>query len=246
MATAAYEDVWRWLEAGWSDLRRRPSTSLGYGLFVTALSYAVVACLLLIDAVYLLLPLAAGFMFGGPLLAVGLYEISRRGGERPSLAAALGAVRRAPLQLAYMGLMLALFALAWIRIATLLFALFFGADAPPLAELFESLFLTVRGTVFLAVGTAIGAALAFVAYAISAVSLPMIVDREVDAITAVIASVSAVRDNFLTMTLWAWIIAALTAVGVATLFFGLIVVFPLLGHATWHCYRTVIGERSAV
>ena len=83
--TASYDDVWRWLEASWTDLRRRPSTSLGYGLFVTALSYAVVACLHL-DAVYLFLPLAAGFMFGGPLL-VGLYEISRRGGERPGPAA---------------------------------------------------------------------------------------------------------------------------------------------------------------
>ena len=85
--TASYDDVWRWLEAGWTDLRRHPSAGLGYGLFIAALSYAVVACLQYLDAVYLLLPLAAGFMFGGPLLAVGLYEIGRRGGERPGPAA---------------------------------------------------------------------------------------------------------------------------------------------------------------
>ena len=237
------DNVWRWLSAGWHDLWQRPAISLGYGIFVTLLSYAVLACLYFIDAIYLFLPLAAGFMFGGPVIAVGLYEMSRRYGEGSRFGPmdVFRAAGRAPLQLAYMSLVLLLFALLWIRIATLLFALFFGAATPPLASLFESLFLSVQGAAFLAVGTGIGAVLAFAAYAISAVSIPLIVDKDVDAMTATIASLASVRDNFVPMMLWGWLIAIFTAVGIATLFLGLILFFPLLGHASWHCYRDVLG-----
>ncbi len=237
------DHVWHWMSAGWSDLWRRPAISLGYGLFVALLSWAVLACLYFANAIYLFLPLAAGFMFGGPLIAVGLYEMSRRyqEGAEFDLPDVLGAVRHAPLQLAYMGMVLLLFALLWIRIATLLFALFFGSSTPPLDDLFESLFLSVQGAAFLAVGTATGAVLAFAAYAISAVSIPLIMDREVDAMTATLASLASVRDHFVPMMLWAWLIAICTAIGIATLFLGLILFFPLLGHATWHCYRDVLG-----
>ena len=237
------DNVWRWLSAGWADMWRRPAISLGYGLLVAVLSYLVLACLYFFDAVYLFLPLAAGFLFGGPVIAVGLYEMSRRYGDGAAfgLSDVVGAVRHAPLQLAYMGLVLLLFALLWIRIATLLFALFFGFSTPPLDGLFESLFLSMQGAAFLAVGTATGAVLAFAAYAISAVSIPLIVDREVDAMTATIASLASVRDNFVPMMLWAWLIAIFTAVGIATLFLGLILFFPLIGHASWHCYRDVLG-----
>ena len=238
------DNVWQWLSAGWSDMWRRPSISLGYGVFVTILSYVLVGCLYYFDMIYLLLPLAAAFMFGGPLLAVGLYEMSRRYDENQpfTLGNVLGAVRRAPLQLAYMGLMLVLFAMLWIRIATLLFALFFGSEMPPLADLFGSLFLTIQGVVFLSIGTAMGAVLAFAAYSISVVSIPMILDRDVDVMTATIASLISIRDNFAPMMLWAWLVAILTAVGIGALFVGLIVIFPLVGHATWHCYRDVLGR----
>ena len=93
-----FDNVWQWLARGWTDLWSRPGLSLGYGLFVTLLSYALIGCLYYFNLVYLLLPLAAAFMFGGPLLAVGLYEMSRRFDEgvafRPR--AIIGAVRRAP------------------------------------------------------------------------------------------------------------------------------------------------------
>ena len=241
------DNVWRWLSAGWNDLWQRPVISLGYGLFVALLSYAVLGCLYFFEAIYLFLPLAAGFMFGGPLIAVGLYEMSRRYREGTTfrLSDVLGAVRHAPLQLAYMGMVLLLFALLWIRIATLLFALFFGSSMPPLDGLFESLFLSMQGAAFLAVGTAVGAVLAFAAYAISAVSIPLNVDREVDAMTATIASLASVRDNFMPMMLWAWLIAIFTAAGIATLFLGLVLLFPLMGHASWHCYRDVLGIADA-
>lgn len=241
-----FDNVWRWIARGWSDLWSRPALSLGYGLFVTLLSYGLIGCLYYFDLVYLLLPLAAAFMFGGPLLAVGLYEMSRRFEEGEPFRAGeiIGAVRRAPLHLAYMGLMLMLFALLWIRIATLMFALFFGSNMPPLLDIFGSLFLTVQGVVFLSVGTATGALLAFAAYSISVVSIPMIVDRDVDVMTATIASLITIRDNFLPMVLWGWLVAMMTAVAIGLGFVGLIVIFPLIGHATWHCYGDVLGAEK--
>lgn len=242
-----FDNVWQWLARGWTDLWSRPALSLGYGLFVTFLSYALIGSLFYFNLVYLLLPLAAAFMFGGPLLAVGLYEMSRRfnAGESFRSRDIIGAVRRAPLHLAYMGLMLMLFALLWIRIATLMFALFFGSSMPPLMDIFGSLFLTVQGVIFLSVGTATGALLAFAAYSISVVSIPMIVDRNVDVMTATIASLITIRDNFLPMVLWGWVVAMLTAVAIGLGFLGLIVIFPLIGHATWHCYRDVLGDSEA-
>ncbi len=247
--TVRSDNVWSWLGQGWRDLWTRPGISLGYGALVTILSYIVVLCLLWLDVIYLLLPLATGFMFGGPILAVSLYEMSRRYQQGTSFrfSEIFAAVGRAPLQLAYMGLALVLFAMLWIRIATLLFALFFGTGTPPLSILFESLFLSFQGVIFLAIGTAVGAVLAFAAYAISAVSIPLILDRDVDAMTAIIASLQAIRQNFLPMALWAWLISLFTAVAIATLFLGLVVIFPLLGHATWHCYRDVLGasDRSS-
>lgn len=238
------DNVWRWLSQGWSDMWRRPSLSLGYGLFVTLLSYTLIGCLYYFNLVYLLLPLAAAFMFGGPLLAVGLYEMSRRFEQEETFSARdiIGAVRHAPLHLAYMGLMLMLFALLWIRIATLMFALFFGSSMPPLVDIFGSLFLTMQGVIFLSVGTATGALLALAAYSISVVSIPMIVDRNVDVMTATIASLIAMRDNFVPMLLWGWLVAMLTAIAIGLGFIGLIVIFPLIGHATWHCYRDVLGD----
>ena len=240
------DNVWRWLARGWDDLWSRPAISLGYGLFVTVVSYILLGCLFYFDLAYLLLPLATAFMFGGPLLAVGLYEMSRRYDEGLpfSLRDIIGAFRRAPLQIAYMGLMLVLFALLWIRIATLLFALFFGSEMPPLLDLFASLFLTAQGVVFLSVGTAIGAALAFAAYSISVVSIPLLIDRDVDIMTATIASLVAIRDNFWPMMLWGWLVALMIGVAIALAFLGLIVIFPLVGHATWHAYRDTLGSAA--
>jgi uncharacterized membrane protein len=239
------DNVWQWLSRGWADMWSRPVISLGYGLFVTLLSYALIGGLYYLDAIYLLLPLAAAFMFGGPLLAVGLYEMSRRY-EAGILRNILGAFRRRPLQLCYMGLMLVLFAMLWIRIATLMFALFFGSQMPPLLDIFGSLFLTVQGVVFLSVGTATGAVLAFAAYSISVVSIPLLLDRDADVMTATIASLVVIRDNFFPMIVWGWLVAMLTALSIALAFLGLIVIFPLIGHATWHCYSDVLGavERS--
>lgn len=234
------DNVWKWIRAGWQDMWRRPAASLGYGILITAMSWIVIGCLYFFNLVYLMLPFAAAFIFAGPLLAVGVYEISRQYDPSPGNAGPPRGFFSTPRQVLYMGVLLVLFGLAWIRIATLLFALFFGASMPPLDEFFPSLFLTADGAVFLALGTMIGGILAFTAFVVSAVSIPLLLDRDVDIFAGVATSIKAVSSNVGPMLLWAWVVAVITGLALIPLMLGLIIAFPLLGHATWHCYRDLV------
>ncbi len=240
------EQPWKWLAAGWSDLWRAPGVSLAYGAILSFVSFAVSAGLFLSGLEYLLLPMIAGFMLLGPMLAVGLYEISRRHAhnEDVDLLGALFVKTRSPGQLAYIGILLMLMILAWIRIATLLFALFFGTlEIPPLAEATQLLLFTFEGLSMLAVGTVVGGFFAAVVFSVSVVSIPVLVFHDVDAVTAILVSLKAVRDNLKAMIVWAWLVAMVTAFGLVTLFVGLIITFPLIGHATWYAYRDLIQEK---
>jgi len=237
------ERPWKWLAAGWRDIWRAPGVSLTYGAAFATISMALTAGLFATGLEYLLPPLAAGFMLVGPMLAVGLYETSRRleTGEPVTLSAALFAVTRAPTQLAFLGVFLALALLFWMRIASLLFALFFGTmNFPPLSEILPTLLFTWEGLGLLIVGSAFGAVLAAVVFAISVVSVPLLMVRDLDAVTAMLVSVRAVRANLVVLVLWAWLIAVLTGFGLIPAYLGLIVTFPLVGHATWHAYRDMI------
>ena len=237
------EEPWVWLAKGWRDLWRRPALSLGYGFVVAAVGALLMAGLFEADMVSVALPLASGFLLLGPMVAVGLYEMSRRyeQGEAFSPGEAVFVATRSPTQLAFVGAVLALFMLAWLRVAMLLFALFHGsAPLPPLDAWIYELLFTVDGLMFLTVGTLVGGVLAAIAFAISAVSVPLLMVRDVDAVTAILTSVRAVRENPKPLLLWAWLIFLLTAFGLATLFVGLIVTFPLVGHATWHAFRATV------
>ena len=236
-------DPWQWLAAGWRDMRQAPVASLLYGVIAAIISVLLISALIGFDMGYLVLPLTASFMLVGPFLAVGLYDISWRleTGEPHGL---LPAVRRrgaGPTQLALVGLLLMLMLLAWWRLAMLIYALFFGlAPFPGLAESVNLLFFTADGLTMLAVGTAVGGVIACAVFAAAAFSIPILLARDVDAISAIIASVGAVRAAPFTMLVWAWLIVVLTVCGLITACLGLIVTFPLVGHATWHAYRHVI------
>jgi len=233
---------WHWLSLGWHDLVRAPQVSFAYGGVLVALSIAITLGLYLIDALYLLLPATAGFMLVAPVLAVGLYETSRRlaAGEPVSVNVALGAWRRNTGQLAVLGLVLMLLHLFWIRIALLLYPLFFTGDYPASADLIQVIFFSPASLPFLVTGTILGAFLAALVFAIGAVSIPMLIDREVGAITAIVTSVTAVRANFRAMALWAVLIVGFTAVGLVLLYLGLAVTLPLIAHASWHCYKDLV------
>ncbi len=246
-----FDAPWTWLAAGWRDLWASPQISLAYGTIFSLAAYVFAFELAQSQALPLLLPLAGGFLLVGPLLAVGLYEISRRRerGEAFGYRDIFFAGWRARSQLALFGVALLLLYFFWLRIASLLFMLFFGlSDFPPVEDFIPTLLFTSHGLGLLVIGTAVGGALAVTAYTISVISVPMLFDRKVDTVTAVITSIQAVRENMPAMALWAVLILAFTALGIAALFVGLAITFPLFGHATWHAYEALIGEtrKSAV
>jgi uncharacterized membrane protein len=235
---------WQWLNAGWADLRRAAPISLLYGLACSLAGAVLTAVIWAFGWFYLVLPLMAGFMFMGPLLAVGLYYVSREldAGKTPRLADSMTAWRSNAQQIAYMGLALMLFLLAWIRIAQIIFALFFAENPPrPEVMFIVDVFLSADSIPFLVVGTLVGGVLAAIAFAISAISIPLLVDKPANVLTAIVTSVAAVRENFWTMALWAWLIVLFIAAGVVTGYVGLIVTMPLIGHATWHAYKDLVA-----
>lgn len=241
---------WSWLAKGWQDLRATPAVGLAYGVLAAVTGYLLTFGLIAVDMIYLLLPLAAGFLLVGPLLTVGLYETSRRSeqGLPTSLFDALLAFRRNALQIALMGVALMIFFFAWIRIATLLFFLYWGLEPPSVENLIVDTFLSPKGWPFLVIGTAIGGVLAFLAFSISVVSIPLLLDREdANVIEAIAASVRAVQANFGPMLLWAGLIAVFVVFGLVTAYLGLIVTLPVIGHASWHAYRDLVefGEPGA-
>src|SRR5512134_1197090 len=243
-----FDAPWRWLAAGWRDMWRVPGISLGYGAAFALGAFAIAAGLTKAGWASLMLALGGGFLLIGPLAAVGLYEASRRleQGQPVTLRDVLTAGRRAPGQLAFFGVILAFVFFVWLELAFLLFMLFMGTRGlPPPSEFVPTLLFTPHGLGLLVLGTLVGGIIAAVVFAISAISVPLMTTHRLDAVTAMAASVEAVVKNPKPMALWAVLIAASMALGLATLCLGLIVAFPLIGHATWHAYRSLVGEPPA-
>lgn len=238
---------WRWLAAGWQDMRRTPVVSYSYGVLAAITGYLLTLGLYAAGLVHLILPLVAGFLIVGPILAVGLYEASRRGeqGQDTTLGQALSAFRRNGSQIALMGVALMLLAFAWIRIAALIFMLYWGLEPPSFEDLVVNTFLRPSALPFLVFGTAVGGALALLAFAISVISIPFLLDREeANVIDAIATSFRAVQANFAPLLFWAVLIVVFVAAGLLTLYLGLIVALPLIGHASWHAYRDLVELRG--
>lgn len=242
--TVELDRPWTWLAAGWHDLTRAPRVSLCYGLMFAVAGYVVIYGLYATDMLYLILPMAAGFTLVGPVAAVGLYDVSRRleANQPVTLGTTIRSFLSRPGTISAMGLVLSLFLLAWIRIAMLIFALFFSETLIPGDRFIETVFFAPQSLPFVVVGTLVGAVLAIAVFTISAISLPMLLDRNVGVPLAVATSFRAVNKNPQAMALWAALIAGLTAFGIATLFVGLVVCLPLVGHASWHAYRDLVDR----
>ncbi|MEZ5812801.1 MAG: DUF2189 domain-containing protein [Rhizobiaceae bacterium] len=233
-----------WLRGGWRDLWAAPWSSLAYGLFLTLASYAVLWALEASQLLYLALPAVSGFLIVGPFLAIGLYEKSRRqsAGKHVALADMLAFRPASGAQLAYAGLLLGLLILFWLRAADLLYALFFGLTPfPGAADALINAFTTPRGWALIATGTLVGGLFAAFAFAISVFSVPMLVSRRTDALTAMGLSFAMTVQNLRPMLAWGMLVAAGLALSLLTGFAGLIVIFPILGHGTWHAYTTIAG-----
>lgn len=242
-----FDAPWNWLAAGWRDLWRAPQVSLAYGLAAALGAGGLVLGLVRFEAVSLFLALAGGFLLIGPLLAVGLYEASRRHarGQSVELRDIAGAWRSAHGQLGFFGAILLFVFLVWLQLAFLLLMLFLGGVAlPPPSRFMTELLFTPHGLGLLIVGTLIGAMLAALVFAISALAVPMLLLHEIDAVTAARASLAAVVRNPKPMALWAGLIVVIVAAGFATLLAGLVIAFPLLGHASWHAYVDTYGDQE--
>lgn len=234
--------AFRWLGAGWRDLMVHPGPSLGYGAAVFAISGAVIWSLFALGIDYILFPALAGFMVVGPLLAIGLYQKSRdvEAGEPVSLRRMVLVKAQSGAQVGFTGAILCLLMMAWMRAAVIIYALFFGLRPfPGLDHITAMLFHTPTGWAMLGVGTMVGGLFAAFSFAISIFSVPMLLDRDTDAFTAMGTSISLVWNNLPVMLMWGAIVLGLFVLSVLTGLIGLVVVFPLLGHATWHCYKAI-------
>jgi uncharacterized membrane protein len=236
---------WGWLAAGWKDMWRVPGISLGYGagfaLAVGLLCFGLYS----VDALSLCLPLAGGLMLVGPLMAVGLYDASRRlAGNTPvrlSDVALAGFAARG--QLALLGAVLVLLLIVWLQLAFGLLLLFLGtAGLPSINDFPQTLLLTPRGLGLLMTGSVVGGAIATFVFATTVVAVPTLLVTQTDALSAVRASIAAVLHNPKPMALWAALIVVIMAVGFLTCLVGLVVAFPLIGHATWHAYAEIYGD----
>ena len=231
------------LAAGWRDFLAFPL----FGLFFASI-FVIVGILLtyfLLDRgeVSWLIPVAAGFPILAPFTAVGLYEVSRRreAGLAMTWPGILGALRgRGDEQIMSMGVIIFVAFAFWIMVAHGIFAIFLAQSGLGSESL--EFFLSDSGLMMLAIGSAIGAVMAFAFYSITVISLPMLVDREVDFLTAMIASIRTIKANTLMMIIWAAFIAAALFIAMLPAFLGLLVVLPVLGHATWHLYRRVASS----
>lgn len=240
-------EAFRWLAAGWRDFMTRPAPSLAYGLLVFAVSVGIVYGLFAFNLDYILFPAFAGFMVVGPLLAIGLYEKSRRiaAGQPVSLPSMIFVSPTSGGQVLFTGVLLCMLMLLWMRAAVIVYALFFGLRPfPGLEHIVPVLLDTPSGWAMLCVGGAVGALFAAFSFAISAVSIPMLLDERVDALTAMGSSVAYVWHNLVTMLVWGAIVLALFVLSLVTGLIGLIVAFPVLGHGTWHAYRAIRSRRG--
>ena len=234
-----------WLAAGWRDLVRCPLPGLLHGLLVAA--FGALLWWGVHRRFWLLAGAFSGFLLVAPVLATGLYSVSRAlQRRRPAgLHTALAAWRPRDGRLVVFGLLLALAGTGWVMTSASLITAFAGAPVRNPQEFLQVVVLARDGWLFEA-WLALGGALAAPVFASSVVTIPLLLDREVSVLAAVLTSWRAVMDNPVPLALWAALIGLLTLAGLATLMLGLVLVVPLLGHASWHAYRDLVSAGALV
>ncbi len=229
-------DPFRWLLFGWRDLMAAKLISFFYG--VCFLGMAVVLGLVFRSKPEYVMSIASGCLLVGPFLAVGLYEVSRRReqGIKPDLAASLTCWDSHVRSMGMLVLVLIVLELLWGRASLVVFAVFFNTGMPSTTGVINAIF-NPQNWEFLAVYAVVGSVFAGLVYAISVVSIPMILDRDTDAISAAITSVQVVFANTAVMLLWGGLLTGLVFLALIPWGLGLLVIGPWLGHASWHAYR---------
>lgn len=237
-----FEDIRASLRAGLQDFRRAPQ----FGLFFSAVYVIGGFVMLWVGAGHVSWTLATslGFPLFAPFAAAGLYEVSRRmqTGDPLDWLGILGIVwNERTRQLPWLGAIIVIYFLFWTFLAHMIFALFMGLSTMTNVSQSLEVFLTFNGLAMIAVELGVGAVLAFLLFSLTVVSLPLVLDREVDFVTAMLTSMKVVRANLVVMLVWATLIAVLSLLALLPWFLGLMVVLPVLGHATWHLYRRALA-----
>ena len=243
IATLRLGDPLGWLRCGWRDFVRAPGIGLFYGSCFTGMGVAIAWAF--VNSPQWLLALCGGFLLLGPFLAVGLYDVSRslERGEAPSLTRSLTAWNKNLSALAlYMGMLLVL-EMLWSRAALVVFALSFNSLPQNHSTL--SLLLDPKNIPFVTTYLGVGAVFAGLIFATSVISIPMIMDRATDGISAGITSVRVCLANPLVMFVWGALITVLVVLAMLPWFAGLLILGPVLGHASWHAYRAAVLSAAA-
>jgi len=221
-----------WLALGWQDYKKTQKLSITIGAFFTLASMVLTLSSWQWGGAVLLFSLLSGFVFVAPILALGLYSISCQlnSGFEPKLTYSFREGKRHMGNVAIFSLLLLVILLVWIRAGSAIHIFFPMSEDPRLSEM----------VTFFMVGSAIGSIFAFIVFCASAFSLPMMMDRKADAVTAVLSSVNAVKKNKGACIIWAGVIFIFTIINITTGFISMIITMPLLGYATWHGYRQTI------
>ncbi len=240
--TVTMADITASLKAGVQDFKRAPQ----FGLFFSAVYVIGGFVMLWVGAGHVSWTLATslGFPLLAPFAAAGLYEVSRRmeKGEPLHWRGVLGIVwNERTRQLPWLGAIIVIYFLFWTFLAHMIFALFMGLSTMTNVSQSYEVFFTVNGLMMIAVELGVGAVLAFLLFSLTVVSLPLVLDREVDFVTAMLTSIKVVRANWVVMLVWASLIAVLSLLALLPWFLGLMIVLPVLGHATWHLYRRALA-----
>jgi len=235
---------------GYDDFNAMPTHAIFLGIIYAVLGLILFRLAFGYDVLPLVYPILTGFLLVGPFAAIALYELSRRREQGLDFSIErLSDVFRSPSigAITRLGLVLLAIFVAWLIAAQTMYAqIMGGAEPASLGEFAEQIATTPAGHQMIVVGNTVGFAFALLVLVISVVSFPMLVDRDVSAGTAVRTSVRAVAANPLTMAVWGLFVALALVVGSLPLFFGLAVVFPVLGHATWHLYRRTVSVDEVI
>lgn len=231
-----------WVRRGWDDFRHLKSASLGHGALVTALG----AVLLMLGSshAYLVAAAISGYLLVGPIMTTGVCELSRRrdAGERAGFDESLQGMLRNPEGLLYFGVVLAIIAAAWFVLSGVVLQSALHESTPSLSQALWGSLSDAASRPQLAAYVISGAVLAAIVFTLSVVAVPLIIDRHASALDAMWISAKVTFWNLPAMILWAGLIVTLTIVGFAPFLFGMIIVAPVLGHATWHAYKDLIGD----
>jgi uncharacterized membrane protein len=229
---------------GLRDFQALPACGLAFGALYTVGGIIIALCLTQLSMAYLAYPLAAGFALIGPFVAIGLYEASRcRELGQPISPQAIWSKIISRSEIGWMAFVTLFFFVIWMYQVRLLIALLLGLNASlsSFKEFLTVVLTTHEGLLFLAIGNLDGAALSLILFSLTVVSFPLLLDREVDFVTAMVTSVRAVVVSPFPMIGWAAIIVVLLIVSALPSFLGLLVTVPVLGHTTWHLYRKIVA-----